>query len=338
MTAAPAPRLAALKFLYPGWFAVPMGLAGLAMAWYRAGPLMGELATAVALLVGGVAALSYVLLLAATLLRAQHHPQAWAEDRRHPVRHSFIATLPVATLLLATVAVQLLGPGALAQALWAAGALGQAWLTWWVLSRWWRGPAQGGLVWQTVTPALILPVVGNVLVPLAGLPLGFGHGSAAQLGIGLLFWPIVLVLLMVRIAVHGMLPERLLPTVFILIAPPAVLGQVALDFGAPLVVGWMCWGLAMFSLFWAGALAGRIRVLAFSVTHWAVSFPLAALAGLTLRLATPGSALAVAGPILLALASIVILTLLLGTWRGLRDGRLLAPEPVASIVPVAAAA
>ena len=163
------------------------------------------------------------------------------------------------------------------------------------------------------------------------------NARAAQLGIGLFFWPLVLVLLVLRIVVHGMLPERLLPSVFILIAPPAVLGQVALDMGAPLTVGWMCWGLAMFCLFWAGALSNRIRDLPFSVGHWALSFPLAALAGLTLRLAQPGSALAMINPLVLALSSLIILTLCLGTLRGLREGSMLAPEPVASIVPVAAA-
>jgi tellurite resistance protein len=318
-----------------------MGMAGLSLAWWRASPLMGELATLVALVLAGLAAIVLAVLLGATLLRGQRHPQAWAEDRRHPVRHSFIAALPVATILLATAVLALLGSHPLAHAvahlLWTAAALGQLWLTWWVLARWWRPPASGGLVWQAVTPALVLPVVGNVLVPLAGLPLGHPLWSAAQLGMGVFFWPLVLVLLVLRIVVHGMLPERLLPTVFILIAPPAVLGQVALDMGAPVPVAWMCWGLALFCLGWAGALIPRIRELPFSVGHWALSFPLAALAGLTLRLATPGSALAVAGPLLLALSSLVVLNLALATWRGLQAGTLLAPEAVASIVPVTAA-
>jgi tellurite resistance protein len=47
--------------------------------------------------------------------------------------------------------------------------------------------------------------------------------------------------------------------------------------------------------------------------------------------------MAVLGVLLLALASLVILALVLGTVRGLRDGSLLAPEPVAAIQPVAAA-
>jgi tellurite resistance protein len=328
---------APLKFLFPGWYAVPMGLAGLSLAWHRAVPLMGEMADGVALVIGALATLVFGVLLLATALRWRRHPEAWADDRRHPVRHTFIATLPAATLLVATVIAVLVGPGPVAAGLWWAGSLGQLYTTWWVVSRWWRGPQAGGLAWASVTPALFIPIVGNVLAPLGGVVLGQTEWAAAQFGVGLMFWPVVLVLLAVRLAVQGMVPERLLPTMFIVIAPPTVVGLSALQLGAPTLLGWALWGMAAFCFFWAGALAGRIRTLAFSLPHWGLSFPLAAFAALTLRLATPGSAMAVLGPALLALASIVILALVLGTVRGLRDGTLLAPEPVAVIQPVGAA-
>lgn len=319
-----------LKYLYPGWYAIVMGLAGLALAWHRATPLMGEMASGVALVVGALAGLVFVALAVATLWRWRAHPAAWAEDRRHPVRHTFVATLPIAIIVLATAAVALFGPTRPAEALWWCGVLSQLAVTWWVLSRWWR-PGTGGLAWASVTPALLIPVVGNVLAPLAGVPLGHTDWAAAQFGIGLMFWPVVVVLLAVRIATQGMLAERLLPTLFILIAPPAVVGLAALQFGAPAGIGWACWGIAAFSFAWVASVASRLRQLPFALPHWGMSFPLAAFAALTLRLATPGSVLAVIGPALLALASLVILGLLAGTVRGLRDGTLLAPEPVAAI-------
>ena len=43
-----------LKFMMPGWYALVMGLAGLSLAWHRAVPLLGEMAGAVALLVGAL--------------------------------------------------------------------------------------------------------------------------------------------------------------------------------------------------------------------------------------------------------------------------------------------
>lgn len=326
-----------LKFLFPGWYAVVMGLSGLALAWHRAVPAMGEAAGGAALAIGLAAAAVFVLLVVATLLRLRHHPDAWAEDRRHPVRHTFIATLPISLLLLVTVAVANGLHSPVVDLLWWAGSLSQLFVTWWVLGRWWHGNQAGGLQWASATPALFIPIVGNVLVPLAGVPLGYPQWAAAQFGVGLLFWPVITLLLLVRIALQGLWAERLLPATFIFIAPPAVVGLSALQFGAPPLVGWALWGMALFSFLWVATLARRIANLPFGLPHWGMSFPLAAFAALTLRIAPTGP-LSMAGVALLALASLVVAALVFATWRGLRDGSLLAPEPVATIAPAALAA
>lgn len=332
---APHPKLVAFG---PPWFALVMGLSGLALAWHRAVPLMGEAAGAVAWAVAALDAAVALALLAVFVLRLRRHPEAWAEDRRHPVRHPFVAALPVSLMLLATVAVALWGPSAPARAAWWLGSLAQLGVTVWVLARWWRGgPAAdkaAGLQWPGITPVLFIPVVGNVLAPLAGVPLGHEAWAAAQFGVGVLFWPVVLVLLGVRVAVQGLWPERLRPSVFIVIAPPAVVGLGLLQFGAPVLLAWACWGAALFALLWAGTQLKAIAALPFALPHWAMSFPLAAFAALSLRLATPGTAFSLLALALLALASLVIAALLLATLRGLRDGSLTAPETVASIQAV----
>lgn len=313
-----------------------MGLAGLALAWHRAGPVMGPLAESISSVLGLLAAAVFAVLVVAAAVRAWRHADAWREDLRHPVRHAFVAALPISLILVATVAVAHGERGALVHGLWGAGALAQLALTVWVVARWWRGNVAGGLVWPGVTPALFIPIVGNVLVPLAGLPLGEAVWSAAQLGAGLLFWPVVTVLVVVRLAVHGPWPDRLMPAAFIFIAPPAVLGLVALQFGAPAPLAHVLWGMALVSLLWCLTLARRIAALPFALPHWALSFPLAAFSALTLRLGElAGPAMATAGVAALAITSLVIAALALATLRGLRDGSLLAPEPVAVLQPAA---
>ena len=327
---------APLKHLAPGWYAIVMGLAGLSLAWHRASPVLGEGAAAGAMVIGALAALVFVLLVAASLLRGQRHPDAWAEDLRHPVRHVFVAALPIALILLVTSAVAAGLQGPVVEALWWLGSLAQLSITVWVLSRWWRGNQAGGLQWATLTPALFIPIVGNVLVPLAGVPLGRPEWAAAQFGVGLLFWPVVLVLLLVRLAHQGSWPERLLPANFIVIAPPAVVGLSALQFGVAPLVAWALWGAALFSLLWVAPLLRRIADQPFGVAHWGMSFPLAAFTALTLRLAPTGP-LSVLGIALLALTSLLVAALTLGTIRGLRAGTLLAPETVPISAPPAAA-
>ncbi|PXW95748.1 tellurite resistance protein [Sphaerotilus hippei] len=346
-----APAAPPLQFLSPAWFSIVLGFAGLSLAWHRAMPLMGEAAEALALACGGVALLVFVALAAASVLRLQRHPGAWRDDRAHPVRHAFIAAIPVALILLATVSTALFGstfvppearrsgvsPGWLQQvtgAVWGLGALSLIGVCVWVMRRWWLGNRAGGLQWQVLTPVLFIPVVGHVLVPLAGVPLGHAQWSAAQFGIGLLLWPVVLTLLLVRLATQGLWPERLMPSTMILVAPPAVIGVSAPLLGAPELLGWTSWGIALFMLLWVGGLLRRMTGQAFTIGHWAVSFPLAALAALTLSLARPGDLMAVLGPLLLAFTSVVFVGLTLGTVRGLRQGTLLAPEPIATLLPV----
>lgn len=328
MNSAPTP----LKHLMPGWFATVMGWSGLALAWHRATPAMGEMAGGISLVAGGVALLAFVLLALALLLRWQRHTEAVREDLNHPVRHAFFAAIPISVLLLVTLAVAHFGPNlpGLA-ALWLIGSIGQFGVTLWVLSRWLRGNAtQGASAWNWggITPALFIPVVGNVLAPLAGIPLGFSGWAAAQFGLGLLFWPVVVVLILVRIGQAGMLPERLLPTLFIFVAPPAVIGLAALQFGAPAALAWMLWGMALAQALWAATLARRIADQPFGIPHWGMSFPLAALAVLSLRLAElpDGGWLRVPALAMLALASLIILGLSFATLRGLRAGTLLVPE------------
>lgn len=327
----------ALKFLMPGWFVIVMGLTGLSLAWHSAVPILGDTAGAGAMVIGALAALVFALLAGLSLLRWQRYPQALAEDLKHPVRHPLVAALPVSLLLLATVVTALTGAGAFAKVLWVLGAAWQFGVTVWALSRWLRGNKEGGLVWPSLTPLVLIPVVGNMLAPLAGVALGFSQWSAAQLGLGLLLWPVLLTLLAVRVGTAGMWPERLLASTFITVSPPAVAGLAALQLGAPPLLAWMAWGVALFFMVWSAGVFKRAISQPFSVTLWALSFPLAALAALTLRLAAYG------GPwfqplamLVLALATLVIAALSLATVKGLREGTLLAPETVAMIAPAGA--
>ncbi len=332
-----------LKFLMPGWFALVMGLCGLALAWLHAGAALGPPAKGVALVLGAGAVLVFAVLLLASLLRQRRYPQALAEDLRHPLRHAFVAALPLSLLLLVTLGVALFGPAPLWQPLWWLGSLGQLWATLWVLGRWLApAPASGAgsaTLWPTLTPLLLLAVVGNVLAPLAGLPLGQEVWSMAQFGIGILCWPLVLTLILARRIAHGPLPERALPTWFITLAPPAVIGLVLLQLQAPAPLVQAFWGLALFFLLWLLPLLRRIAAQDFGVSFWALSFPLAAFCALTLRLAELQAGadwhgmLQSTGLLLLAATSLVVLWLCAATLRGLRNGSLLAPEPLAPIVP-----
>ena len=322
-------RPEALKHLHPGWFSVVMGLGGLALAWTRAARSMGEVAGAAALVLAALAALVFLALLALSWWRWLKQPQALAADLAHPVRHAFVAALPISMMLLCGLAVSVLGQtGAWVAALWWPASLMHFGAAVWLLSRWLGGARAGG--WAQITPALFLPAVGNMVAPLAGVPLGAGPWVAAQFGMGLLLWLALLALLLARLAVHGVWTQRLLPLTFITIAPPALAGMAALQLGWPRQLAWMAWGVALLLTVWSMGAMPRILAQPVSITSWAMAFPLSAFAALSLQLAgMDAGALGTLAQLALALACLAVVSLALATYKGLRNGTMLAPEQVA---------
>lgn len=324
---------ARLEHLSPVWFVVVMGWCGLATAWLRATELLGDMALGLGLVASLIAALVFGLLGLACIVRLQAHPQAVQADLKHPVRHAFMAALPISLMLLATLGVSLFwGTSSwldvVLRTIWCAGSLLELAATVWVLGRWLRPQTEGGLQWATFTPVLFIPVVGNVLAPLGGVPMGLGAWATAQFGIGVLLWPVLQTLMVVRLVQAGPLPARMSPSLFIMLVPPSVIGLDLLQLDAPLTLVWAVWGIGVFFLLWVLTQLEAIRAQAFGMPHWGMSFPLAAFTALTLRLAQmpDGRWLQMPATLMLAITSLVILGLSLGTWRGLRYGNLLVPE------------
>lgn len=321
----------ALRHLAPGWFAAVMGWSGLALAWWRAAPGMGDAAVGAALACGAIALAAFLVLAVLSAVRAWRYPAAVQEDLRHPVRHVFFATIPISMILLATVLTAVAGPTLPGRLLWMTGAVLQFGVTLWVVARWLR-PKPNGLAWPAITPALLIPVVGNVVPALAGPELGQPLWAATQFGVGVVFWPVLLVLFFVRLGLEGPWPQRLLPTTFVTVAPPAVIGLGLLQFGAPLPFAFAAWGVALFFLGWSATIVRPMREQPFGIPFWALSFPLAAFSALSLRLAPAGgAALQLLATVALALTSLVVLSLSWSTVQGLRHGSLLVPEPAPGV-------
>jgi len=324
---------ARLAHLGPAWFVPVMGWCGLAQAWLRATDLLGDTALTLSWVAGAFALMIFNVLCLACLVRLYAHHTAVQADLKHPIRHAFMATLPISMMLLASLGAALFWNSApwlnlLLRATWLTGSLLELAATVWVLGRWLRPKEDGGLQWATFTPVLFIPVVGNVLAPLGGVTMGFESWAMAQMGIGLLLWPVLQTLLIVRLVQAGPLPARMSPALFITVVPPSILGLDMLQLNTPMPVVWALWGVGLFFLMWALTQLDTIRAQPFGMGHWGMSFPLAAFTTLTLRLSSTseGAWLQLPATVLLAITSLVILGLTLSTWRGLRAGTLLVAE------------
>ena len=332
----PAPSVQHLNF---AWFAMVMGLCGLSLAWMRAVPHWPG-ALHVSMGVGVLAGLVFVALIGLKLWRWLHFPEALLEDARHPLRHVFVATLPSSVVLLPTVWVAHHGYSLWADGVWMLGAVGLLLGTVGVIWRWLQPGMTAEHFWRGMTPALFIPVVGNVLPALAGVGLGHPVWAAAQYGLAAVLWPVMLVLVMVRIGMRGLWPERMLPVTFITIAPPSVLALSGHQLGGSEVLLHMLWGVAAFFAALSFTVLVRCLRQPFGMSFWGMSFPLAALASLSLQL-TPvdGGAQGLASAWLLGV-TLAILALLGATLRGLLRGDLLGPEVTitSAVGPVSAPA
>lgn len=312
-----------LAHLPVGVFATVMGLAGLVLATERMAHAAQVLSPLAPLLLG-LTVFLYLGLLGLYGLKLVRHPDEVVAEWRHPVRLAFFPAITIGLLLVATA----LAPYAprLAEPLWLLGTLAHlgamlAVLTTWIELQHYEPPH--------LNPAWFIPAVGNVLVPIAGVPLGWVELSWFFLGIGLLFWLVLLTLVFNRLVFHHPLPARLLPTLGILIAPPAVsfLAWVRLA-GEPGAFGRILYAAAVLFFLLLLIQGPKLARLPWALSFWAYSFPLAALTIATSvaaeRLHRP--LLEAAAWALYALLVLVIGGLAIRTVKGALAGELFRPE------------
>lgn len=305
------------------FFATVMGMEGLAIAWEKwrhvAGvdwPL-GQVLTA-------IVTLQFIVILAIFLLRVLRHPQVVKKDLRHPVKLSFFPAISISLLLLA------IGwlPWAreAARWLWLAGAGLHLLMTLYVMNAWIH---HTHFEIQHISPAWFIPVVGNAIVPVAGVPLGYVEASWFYFGIAMVFWLVLLAIIFYRVLFHQPLPDRLMPTLFILIAPPAVgfIAYFRLAHGLD-NFGRVLYGASLFLTLLLLVQIHRFARLRFFLSWWAYSFPLAAMTIATLVMyeATGITGYRVLGVSLLGLTTAVVLLLLARTAIAIRRRGICVPE------------
>jgi tellurite resistance protein len=305
------------------FFAVAMGLAGLAIAWHKAELVLGlGLRISDAWLV--LACLAFAVLAPLYLLKAVRFPGAVRAELGNPIQLNFFPTVSVSVILLA-IALRGHLPG-LAAALWVLGASLHLLLTLYVMGVWIH---HEHFEIHHINPAWFIPVVGNALVPIAGVPLGYAELSWFFFSIGMVFWLLLFAIILYRVLFHRPLPERLMPTFFILIAPPAV-GFVAYQqlVGELDAFARVLYYIGLFLTLLLLTQAGRFVRIRFYLSWWAYSFPLAAIsiASLVMYERTGLAAFAVISWALLTLVTLVVVYLLYRTLRAVAAKGICVPH------------
>jgi len=254
------------------FFSAVMGMAGFTIAIEKAESLygLGEMSS---LILSSFTLVLFLVLFVIYLFKIVKHTDAVKKELYHPIKISFFPTVSISLLLLSIC--MLPKNMMLANLLWATGTILHLGFTLYVMNAWIN---HDHFEVHHMNPAWFIPIVGNILVPIAGVPLGYGDISWFFFSIGIIFWPVLLTIIYYRVIFHPALPDKLTPTFFILIAPPAVgfLSYMRLNgsvdnFSQVLYFSALFFTLLVFTQF------RKFAKLQFFLSWWAYSFPIAAI-------------------------------------------------------------
>ncbi|PNV82806.1 MAG: C4-dicarboxylate ABC transporter [Sulfurimonas sp.] len=261
-----------LKFFPIMMFAVVMGLCGLTITYQKAAlwlnfpHIIGEVFMYITTAVFLVISLIY-------LKKFFKYKNAVQNEFSHPVRINFFAAVSISMLMLAIIFKEIYP--FLSAIFWYPGTLLHFYLTMRTISFWINENQQ----LDHSNPAWFIPIVGNVLVPTAGV--GFVDLGLLLyfFSVGIFFWIILFAVILNRIIFHNQMVVKFMPTLFILIAPPAV-GFISYFkmFGVIDTFALILFNLALFFTFLVAFMYKNFIKIKFFISWWAFVFPLAAMA------------------------------------------------------------
>lgn len=158
---------------------------------------------------------------------------------------------------------------------WIVGVIIHTFFTYVIISFWMLHP---NFDIKHFNPAWFIPVVGNVLIPVAGIKFFISDISWFYYSIGFVFWIILFSIFIYRIIFHHPLPEKLVPTLAILIAPPAVAFIAYVKMTG--TIDSFAKVLYFFALFLTTFLLREFKMFSsikFYLSWWAYSFPISSI-------------------------------------------------------------
>jgi tellurite resistance protein len=204
-------------------------------------------------------------------LKLAMFPEEVKTDFRHRIRINFFSAISISLLLL-SIAFYTYYP-ILSIALWWLGLLLHTVFMFKTISFW----IQHNFEIHHFNPAWFIPVVGNILIPVSGVDFAPILISYFYFVVGFFFWIVLFTIFLYRAIFHAQLPEKFIPTFFILLAPPAI-GFIAY---MRIAQSWDTFSvfLLLMTYFFIALLATMYKSftkLKFFMSWWAFTFPLTA--------------------------------------------------------------
>ena len=259
-----------LQFFPIMMFAIVMGLAGLTLVFKKVSEALYLPSVIYTIMMIGTTIIFFIITFM-YLKKIMKHKEEVKKEFSHPIRINFFAASSISILILSMVYKNTIDP--IAQIFFIIGAVFHIFFTFYTIKFW----INNNLEMQHSNPAWFIPIVGNLIVPIAGK--GFVDDSILYFyfSIGIFFWIILFSIILNRIIFHNQFAPKFMPTLFILIAPPAI-GFISyikltgsLDFFAQIL-----FNLALFFTILVFVMYKNFINIKFFISWWAFTFPMAA--------------------------------------------------------------
>lgn len=316
------PIPASLSHMPASLFGAGLGVAGFAAAWREAAVAFGA-GGDIGRVLTGIAFGFFIAICILYAMKYLRHPEDVRKEFRHPVLGNFFSAATM-TLLVLTSSLGGDAP-ALAPILWGIAALANVAITISIVSFWISRDCHVSFA----APVWFIPVAGNLLIPIVGGPLGFTEIGWMMLAVGMLFWIVLFTIVFYRLLFEQPIEETLRPTLFILIAPPALafIGYVILSNGVVDGMATMLLGVSSFMLLLLLPQVPALTKVRFGLSWWSYIFPLSAFSiAWTLYADAIGSQIARSVAIgVIALLSVLFVIVITRTTRYILDGKVFRP-------------
>lgn len=260
-----------LQFFPVMMFATVMGFTGLALVFQKIEHSF-YLPSFLVSILGFSSTVLFFVILYVYLKKFVKFKQEVKSELSHPIRINFFAAISISLLLQSVLYKETIVE--LSQIFFIFGAALHLFFTFYTMKFW----INSSFEIQHSNPAWFIPIVGNLIVPIAGVDFINDSVLYFYYSIGIFFWIILFSIILNRIIFHKQFAPKFMPTLFILIAPPAI-GFISyikltgnLDFFAHIL-----YSLALFFTILIFVMYKNYINIKFFISWWAFTFPMAAI-------------------------------------------------------------
>jgi len=260
-----------LKNFQISFLALVLGIVGFALVVQKMTGIL-NLNEAIFPVILNISLLVSTVVIGLYLLKAIFYSKEFLADFNHPIRVNFFPLLAKILLIYSVMYYPI--NAQISKHVWIAGTAVQLLFSLIIIPRWLFGKYDI----KQINPSWFIPIVGSVMVPIAGIH-HFHHDlSWFFFSSGLIWWLLLFVMVIYRIIFHPPVKEKFLPTFYILFAPPAIafISSVKL-LGEVTAFGKILYFISLFMFIIIFSRSYMFRKIKFYLSWWAYSFPIVAL-------------------------------------------------------------